>query len=153
MLDNRPNDISLSRANQSQAKFKSAVGRNLLQSWVNLTIVTSETSLNLCHAPVSADVDWFPVKELEAAAPCKHHLSQVSQASISSTSQLRKPMKKKPSFHPAPDTEGSMGEEKTTIVTQACLLFLCQEWGLPFSHMGTVAEHAFDEVPDMKLNK
>ena len=31
-LVNRPNDISLSRANQSQAKFKSAVGRNLLQS-------------------------------------------------------------------------------------------------------------------------
>ena len=36
---NRPNDTSLSRANQSQAKFMSAVGRNLLQSWVNLTIV------------------------------------------------------------------------------------------------------------------
>ena len=36
----RPNDISLSRANQSQAKFKSAVGGNLLQSWVNLTIVS-----------------------------------------------------------------------------------------------------------------
>ena len=30
--------ISLSRANQSQAKFKSAVGRNLLQSWENLTL-------------------------------------------------------------------------------------------------------------------
>ena len=30
---------SLSRANPSQAKFKSAVGGNLLQSWVNLTIV------------------------------------------------------------------------------------------------------------------
>ena len=39
-LVNRPNDISLSRANQSQAKFKSAVGGNLLQSWVNLTIIT-----------------------------------------------------------------------------------------------------------------
>ena len=38
-LVNHPNGISLSRANQSQAKFKSAVGRNLLQSWVNLTIV------------------------------------------------------------------------------------------------------------------
>ena len=38
-LVNRPNDIYLSRANQSQAKFKSAVGGNLLQSWVNLTIV------------------------------------------------------------------------------------------------------------------
>ena len=38
-LVNRPNDISLSNANQSQAKFKSAVGGNLLQSWVNLTIV------------------------------------------------------------------------------------------------------------------
>ena len=33
-------NISLSRANQSQAKFKTAVGRNLLQSWVNLTIAT-----------------------------------------------------------------------------------------------------------------
>ena len=40
-LVNRPNDISISRGNQSQAKFKSDVGRNLLQSWVNLTIVTS----------------------------------------------------------------------------------------------------------------
>ena len=38
-LVNHPNDISLSRANQSQAKFKSAVDRILLQSWVNLTIV------------------------------------------------------------------------------------------------------------------
>ena len=38
-LVNCPNGISLSRANQSQAKFKSAVGRNLLQSWVNLTII------------------------------------------------------------------------------------------------------------------
>ena len=38
-LVNRPNDISLSRANQPQAKFKNAVGKNLLQSWVNLTIV------------------------------------------------------------------------------------------------------------------
>ena len=38
-LVNRPNDISLSKANQSQAKFKSAVGGNLLQSWVNLTVV------------------------------------------------------------------------------------------------------------------
>ena len=37
-LVNRPNDISLSRANQSQAEFKSAVGENLLQSWENLTI-------------------------------------------------------------------------------------------------------------------
>ena len=37
-LVNRPNGISLSRANQSQAKFKSSVGGNLLQSWVNLTI-------------------------------------------------------------------------------------------------------------------
>ena len=36
---NHPNDISLPRANQSQAKFKCAVGRYLLQSWVNLTIV------------------------------------------------------------------------------------------------------------------
>ena len=34
-----PNDICLSRANQSQAKLKSAVGRNLLQNWENLTIV------------------------------------------------------------------------------------------------------------------
>ena len=39
-LVNRPNDISLSRASQSQAKFKSAVGGNLLQSWVNLPIVS-----------------------------------------------------------------------------------------------------------------
>ena len=38
-LVNSPNDLSLSIANQSQAKFKSAVGGNLLQSWVNLTIV------------------------------------------------------------------------------------------------------------------
>ena len=38
-LVKRPNDISLLRANQSQAKFKSAVGGNLLQSWVNLTVV------------------------------------------------------------------------------------------------------------------
>ena len=38
-LVNHPNDISLLRANQSQAKFKIAVGGNLLQSWVNLTIV------------------------------------------------------------------------------------------------------------------
>ena len=37
-----PNDISLSRANQSQVKFKSAVGGNLLQSWVNLTITSFE---------------------------------------------------------------------------------------------------------------
>ena len=34
-----PNDISLLRVNQSQAKFKRAVGRNLVQSWMNLTIV------------------------------------------------------------------------------------------------------------------
>ena len=40
---NCPNDISLSRTNQSQAKFKSAVGENLLQSWVNLT-----NSYSLC---------------------------------------------------------------------------------------------------------
>ena len=39
-LVNRPHDISLSRANQSQAKFESAVGGNFLQSWVNMTIVT-----------------------------------------------------------------------------------------------------------------
>ena len=39
-LVNRPNDIALSRANQSQAKSKSAVGGNLLQSWVNLTMGT-----------------------------------------------------------------------------------------------------------------
>ena len=38
-LVNCPSDISLSRANQSQAKFKSAMGSKLLQSWVNLTIV------------------------------------------------------------------------------------------------------------------
>ena len=38
-LVNRPNDISLSRANQSQAQVKSVVGGTLLQSWVNLTIV------------------------------------------------------------------------------------------------------------------
>ena len=38
-LVNRSNDISLSRADQSQAKFKSAVGGNLPQNWVNLTIV------------------------------------------------------------------------------------------------------------------
>ena len=37
-LVNHPNDISLSRANQSQAKFKSTVGRTLLQSWVDLTM-------------------------------------------------------------------------------------------------------------------
>ena len=41
-LVNRPNDISLSGANQSQAKFKSTMGGNLLQGWVNLTIVTCE---------------------------------------------------------------------------------------------------------------
>ena len=39
-LVNCLNDISLSSANQSQAKFKSAVGGNLLQSWVNLTIAS-----------------------------------------------------------------------------------------------------------------
>ena len=38
-LVNCPNDISLLKANQSQAKFESAVGGNLLQNWVNLTIV------------------------------------------------------------------------------------------------------------------
>ena len=38
-LVNRPNGIALSRVNQSQAKFKSAVGGYLLQSWVNLIIV------------------------------------------------------------------------------------------------------------------
>ena len=38
-LVSRPNDIPLLGANQSQAKLKSAVGGNLLQSWVNLTIV------------------------------------------------------------------------------------------------------------------
>ena len=39
--------ISVSRANQSQAKFKSAVGGNLLQSWVNLTIaVAQKLSIN-----------------------------------------------------------------------------------------------------------
>ena len=43
-LVNRPNDISLSRANQSQAKFKSAVGGNLLPSWVNLTTVISSVN-------------------------------------------------------------------------------------------------------------
>ena len=43
---NRPNDISLLRANQSQAKFKSAVGGNLLQSWVNLTIENEEGDLS-----------------------------------------------------------------------------------------------------------
>ena len=43
--------ISLSRANQSQAKFKSAVGGNLLQIWVNLTIVLGLPAggLNRCH--------------------------------------------------------------------------------------------------------
>ena len=40
---NRPNNISLSRANQSQAKFKSAVGGNLLQSWVNMTVTYATT--------------------------------------------------------------------------------------------------------------
>ena len=44
-LVNRPNNISLSRANQSQAKFKSVVGGNLLQSWVNLTIVRIFTDI------------------------------------------------------------------------------------------------------------
>ena len=44
-LVNRPNDISLSRANQSQAKFKSAVGGNLLQSWVNLIIAPLAVSV------------------------------------------------------------------------------------------------------------
>ena len=43
-LVNRPSDISLSRANQSQAKFKSGVGGNLLQSWVNMTIVDGRKS-------------------------------------------------------------------------------------------------------------
>ena len=38
-LVNLPNDAPLSNVNQSQAKFESAVGGNLLQSWVNLTIV------------------------------------------------------------------------------------------------------------------
>ena len=49
---NRSNDISLSRANQSQAKFKSAVGGNLLQSWVNLTIVGTSD-----HCYVSAIIE------------------------------------------------------------------------------------------------
>ena len=43
-LVNRPNDISLLRANQSQAKFKSAVDGNVLQRWVNLTIAHYLTS-------------------------------------------------------------------------------------------------------------
>ena len=38
-LVNRPSDISLPKANQSQAKFKSAVEGNLPQSWVTLTII------------------------------------------------------------------------------------------------------------------
>ena len=48
-LVNRPNDISLSRANPSQAKFKGAVGGNLLQSWVNLTIVATFLLITLIY--------------------------------------------------------------------------------------------------------
>ena len=43
-LVNRPNDISLSRATQLQAKFKSTVSGDLLQSWVNLTVVKTQES-------------------------------------------------------------------------------------------------------------
>ena len=46
-LVDRPDDISLSRANQSQAKFKSAVGGNLLQRWVNLIIVTVKVAVGM----------------------------------------------------------------------------------------------------------
>ena len=47
-LVNRPKDISLSSANQSQAKFKGAVGGNLLQSWVNQTIITTLQKEKVC---------------------------------------------------------------------------------------------------------
>ena len=46
-LVNHPKDICLSRVNESQAKFKSAVGRNLLQSWVNLTYSSSSISSSI----------------------------------------------------------------------------------------------------------
>ena len=46
-LVNRPNDISVSRASQSQEKFKSAVGGTLLQSSVNLTIVSLVSHLQV----------------------------------------------------------------------------------------------------------
>ena len=49
-LVNLPNDISLSRANQSQAKFKKAVGGNLLQSWVNLTIPAEKSGETLTRS-------------------------------------------------------------------------------------------------------
>ena len=48
--------MSLSRTNQSQAKFKSAVGWNLLQSWVNLTIV-------LHHLEKGSSTQHFGSKE------------------------------------------------------------------------------------------
>ena len=40
-LANRPNDISLWSSNHSQSKLESAVGGNLPQSYVNLTIVST----------------------------------------------------------------------------------------------------------------
>ena len=54
-LVNRSNDISLSRTNQSQAKFKSAVAGNLLQSWVNLTIAAypKDVYYNRFYGPMS----------------------------------------------------------------------------------------------------
>ena len=50
-LVNHPNDISLSRTNQSQAKFKSTVGGNLLQSWVNTTVV-----INVVRKPTLKEI-------------------------------------------------------------------------------------------------
>ena len=57
-LVNRPTDISPSRANQSQAEFKSDVVGNLLQSWVNLTIISlmrDDSTLHLMYIIVNAD--------------------------------------------------------------------------------------------------
>ena len=63
-LVNRPNDISVSRANQSPAKFKSAVGENLLQSWVNLT-VGYDTRSNWLH---------LVLKELNVLVSCQKEM-------------------------------------------------------------------------------
>ena len=67
-LVNCPNDTSLSKANQSQEKFKSAVGRNLLQSWVNLTIVQMQQ-------PVHKLWEFFPADgKKERERNCMSHL-------------------------------------------------------------------------------
>ena len=67
MLVYRPNDISPSRANQSQAKFKSAVGGNLLQSSVNLTKVKIYriSHLLLDNFPTFLLVRWLTTSSLK----------------------------------------------------------------------------------------